>query len=284
VSGPSIAWDTRTVAYRSWRDLHVAVTLRKDSGSGDVFVDGETDGWDAVQLELQVSRTKRGFTTHWDTYDLVDGSRHGEERGQTVVIDERNYLVESGVRPGLNKLAIRLEEYQRARVQALRALPDSAIGVTTVAVPTVHLTVNTGNPAVVAGRDFTIGYKLTSRGAAAKQVAVYPTIDPRVLAFVGPSVRRYAQLHGAVSGRFEFKALKVATTKIVFRAVSSANNQPVVEVGVRIDAPTGEGSTATLVAAAIGLLLCAFIGTSRRSRQLARTVARFGSRGRHESR
>ena len=257
-------------------DLHIVVTLRKDSGPGAVFVDGATNGWDAVQMQLNVAKDARGLTTSWNTYDLVDGARRGRESGASIVLDERNYLVDSGVQPGVNKLAIRIEQYQGARVAAARALPDSGIAVTTVGVPTTRLDVAGSRQAVATGDSFRLNFILTGSGATVKQASVYPIIDPKLLQFVSPAVRTYRAVRGVVRGQFEFKALKAGHTKIVVRALSNADNQPYVEVAVRIDPAAGEASTAALVATAVCGLLFAFAGTSPAVRRSMRIMLRCG--------
>ena len=247
-------------------DLHVEVALRADSGSGDVFVEGQTNGWNAAELELHVVRGHGGLTTYWDSNDLIDGPRQGVERGRTLVFDQRNYLTNAGVRPGLNRLGILIEEYQRARVGTVMAFPDSSIGVTPIAVPTLNLTAKTGAEVIEPGRTFTIPFRLRASGAPVKQIAVSPTIDPAMVAVSGRAVRRYAVLHGTTVGMITFKALKAGTTKIVIAAQGSANNTPSVEVGVRVDRTPPDDSLALVVAGCVvGALMLAVVGVRRRS-------------------
>jgi hypothetical protein len=175
------------------------------------------------------------------------------------------------VRPGANTLTIRVEEYGRARVQGVRLLPDTAIGVTPVAIPRVHLVLKVHDQAVSPGTTFSIGFTLSATGAPVKQMAIYPTFDPDVLDIVGPSAIRYRTIHGSITGAFKFKARHVKTTRIVISVQSSADNQPSAAIRVRID-PGSHGAGATLGEAAIGIIGFALLLSSRKVRQAARML------------
>jgi hypothetical protein len=228
----------------SWYLLHldVELTLAPSTRQGAVQASGLVNGFAACQINYTVTRARGAVRVATNQFDLVDGVKRSTTFGRLVEGQQTNYLQRRAVRAGTNDLAIQVQQYGHARVQQIRILPHTAILVSPLAPAKLHLQVATSSQTINPGSEFTVKTTLSARGGRpAKQVRLRAIYDHHLIRLVS-SPRSIGQLVATAYEALRFRALRQGHSTIFVGATSSANNQPVAPIWVRIDPRTGSSS------------------------------------------
>lgn len=114
--------------------LHFSIEFSDESDDGSVYVSASTNGRTAAQVKFMTEKQQDdSLTIGWITgsENLIKGDvKHSTFSLSIEDIHFANYLQTSGVKPGLNVLTFKLEQYDGAKVKGLRIFGDSGIALT----------------------------------------------------------------------------------------------------------------------------------------------------------
>jgi hypothetical protein len=215
--------------------VHFRITFADDSGSGFVLLSANTNGWASYQAKFYPAIEDGVLTVPWATLDLIDGLHKGVAAGRTVEYRSANYMQFRGIRPGVSSLNFQLEQFDQARVAALRIVADSGIELTRLGYGRMGLRFTVTPPIIHTGESFDVRYELRHiSGRILRNVSLAPElVDCLGVRLLGPKVVRFAQVASAVSGYFRFRALARGRCRIFFWAHSNSH-QPAKEIDVTV--------------------------------------------------
>jgi hypothetical protein len=114
--------------------LHFSIEFSGNSDNGTAYVSASTNGRAAAQVKFVTEKQPDGsLTVDWITgsENLIKGDvKHSTSSLRIEDIHFANYLQTSGVKPGLNVLTFKLEQYDGAKVKSLQIFSDSGIALT----------------------------------------------------------------------------------------------------------------------------------------------------------
>jgi hypothetical protein len=217
--------------------LHFRITVASDSGDGRVYVESTTNGWGSAQIRFDVMRKADGsLIVRSDALGLVKGSEVKTGSDLTREITFRNYIPYKGVRPGANPWTFLLEQYDGARVEALRIFSDSAIEYTRLAPAKIDVLATPSATLIRAGQEFQVRVVVKNTGGqAASQGKVSVRFPHDKLRLVGSPTRRLPTLAGGESttARFRFRSLRRGSVLIEVGASSGLSHDEAI-VGIRV--------------------------------------------------
>jgi hypothetical protein len=114
--------------------LHFSIEFSDESDDGSVYVSASTNGRTAAQVKFVIEKHQDdSLTIDWITgsENLIKGDVKQSTSSLSIEdIHFANYLQTSGVKPGLNVLTFKLEQYDGAKVRSLQIFSDSGIALT----------------------------------------------------------------------------------------------------------------------------------------------------------
>jgi hypothetical protein len=215
--------------------LRFEIEFDQQTGPGLVYVGASTNGRAAEMVKFKVRRDADDprARIQWSTLDLIRGARHGTVQRREIIRDEKNYLQDRGVRPGMNVLRFEVEQLGDVKVRRIRVLEASGITVSDKRPPHLRLTTLLPDEPVVRGKVFAIGYRVRNDGdiAARKVGASMDSLSPhlRVLSHHGSRIRALRP-GGEISGWFRLKATRTGAFRLSVMAGGENTNYPREEI------------------------------------------------------
>lgn len=122
-------------------------------------------------------------------------------------------------------MAVGVEEYGRARVQAIQLFPDTGIEADSRGPARLKLTVRAGNDPVHVGDHLRLAFTVTNTGAyPAIQVQVRALSDGLVTSPADQSVLRFRRVDTSASGSLALRATRPGTGKVAVRLTGATND------------------------------------------------------------
>ena len=215
--------------------VHFRITFADDSGPGFVLLSANTNGWASYQAKFYPAIEDGVMTIPWATLDLIDGLHKGVARGRTVEYRSANYMQYRGIQPGLSSLNFQLEQFDQARVAALRIFADSGIELTRIGYGRMGLGFTVAPAKIEAGESFAVRFEIRHlSGRVLRNVSLAPElVDCSGVRLVAPRIVRFRQVAKAVAGYFHFRALGPGPCRIFFWGHSNSQ-QPAKEIDITV--------------------------------------------------
>jgi hypothetical protein len=243
--------------------LRFRLELSSRAGPGAGYVNLQTGIGPSASAEFLTRRDRKGLRIDWN-FVGVRGTRSGSSRTRKLAFRFVNHMLTPDARPGIRRLAFRLQEYGRFRVRRVIIDPQSGIQLTRE--PPYPLVMRVGAPRsrLVVGRRASVAIQLHNRGSnPVRDVRVSARADPGMELVTAPRFAHWPPIRG---GRIVRRVLFVTPTRDgshqLHLTVDSAYGSP--EATVRLRAvhvgPGGIGATPIVVGLlAIGALASAYV-------------------------
>ncbi len=179
--------------------------------------------------------------------------------GNHAVVDFSNYIGFMGVRPGLNTLTFKVQEFEGRVVENVVILPDSGIEYSPTSPPSVQLEIKAPDGPVRIGHTIVVPYKLINSGDTPAQDVKVGILNPtQGLVTVGGATHEYESLTGEVENAFVVEASPGVHRLVV--GAESRNGRPFADFVIEVletEQSSGTGAARWVMAPILGVVLLA---------------------------
>ena len=257
----------------TWYIIHLDFGIEFSGLSEDGFCDvsASTNGSTCAQFQFEPQMTEGHPVIDWSTVDLINGEKEYTTSSLSINASEAefsNYLQYTGVKPGINDLTFRLEQYDGAKVENLIIYKTTAIEYSPLALPNLVMSVDVPDISVSVGDRFSIGFELRNTGdVSAANVIVQPIFPDGSLETIGDGysfVETLDSLH-PLYGVFEFRALSEGEYILIIDVdTSSGIERPSISIQVPIGQKRPFAFTVPIVSGSILILLLSYLWIRKR--------------------
>lgn len=219
----------------------VDLAIQADFGSSAAvgsrnYISVATNGRTAAQIEFTADRVGLEPTVRWSTYELFTGPAEGIVFGESVTLRFRNYMQIAGVRPGVNRLELQLEQPAGVVVSSVRLLKGSGVSVGVLGPPHVTLDVSPSRIRAHVGDALSLRYVLANEGFPARDVGLVASVSARGVAATESPSRFLGWVAGRDEGTMSFLAVVPGEYTLTVEARGATGGAAASTVDVVVDA------------------------------------------------
>ena len=249
----------------NWYVIHLNFLIKfsDQSEEGRCYVSALTNDYSCAQIKFETKMVDNSLIIDWSTVDLINGGIEYSTSSLSIDVSDvsfSNYLQISGVKPGLNVLTFKLEQYEGIKVTNLRVFDSSGIEYTHLSLPNLVMDIELPESSVKVGETFTIGFVVQNTGDLPAKNAVVRALYPQqALELIGEPSYSIPALDTLIEieGGFEFRALTEGQHNVIIDVqTTSGIRRPSATIRVPVGHTSSPSFTIPIVASIIlGLLV-----------------------------
>lgn len=255
--------ENATQGPENWYVIHLnfLIEFNEQSEDGRCYVSALTNDYSCAQIEFETKRVDNSLIIDWNTVDVLNGDIAYSTSSLSMNVSFSNYLQISGVKPGLNILTFKLEQYEGVEVGNLRVFDDSGIEYTPLSLPNLVMDVDLPESSVEVGDTFTIRFVVQNTGdLPAKEVVVRVLYPEQTLELIGEASYSVQSLGTSIEGCFEFRALTEGQHEVIIDVqTKSGIRRPSAHIEVPVGPAGSPSFTIPIIASIILGLLAGYL-------------------------